>query len=109
MTLLSSTMRKVQSYLDKKWYDVNGQGSSFPLDYTPRQQTIKQFHSRLEVIKSWQEHINILPGGKYDLSRLKTLRKEICDIASQVQTVFSEKKIDFKCVIIWTLQEIQNI
>lgn len=99
---------KVQSYLDKKWYDVNGQGSSFPLDYTPRQQTIKQFHSRLEVIKSWQEHINILPGGKYDLSRLKTLRKEICDIASQVQTVFSEKKIYFKCVIIWTLQEIQK-
>lgn len=99
---------KVEDKLNENWYAVNGQGSSFPLDFSARQQAIRQFTSRLKVMKAWTEQLEDLPTSKYDLARLKKFRDEIVGLAKSARQTLQGQSIECKPVAEWMIGYIET-
>ena len=99
---------KIDQKLDNEWFKVNGEGSSFQLEYAARQQALRQMNNRLSVIKAWAENVNVVSGGKYDFGRLRTLRDEIVSLSDKACANVSNDEIEYKTVIIWALKTISK-
>lgn len=97
---------KIEDKLNAYWYEVNGQGSAFALEYAARQQAMRQFNNRLKIMKAWSENVGILPGSKYDLARLKSLKSEIVKLATKAFADLKPLKVEFKQIVIWMLNHI---
>lgn len=102
------SMTKTVAKLNDFWFKANGQDSSFDLEYAARQQALRQFTTRLDVIKSWAEHISVIPGSKHDLPRLKTLKKEIIQLARKCKADIRGASIKGKNIILWVLDHIEK-
>ena len=105
---LTINREKVELKLNNIWFSVNGEGSSFQLEYAARQQALRQLNNRLEVIKAWADHVSVVPGGKYDFVRLRVLRDEIIQLSNKACAAINEISIDNKTVIVWALKTISR-
>lgn len=96
---------KIESELDRKWDDVNP-GNNFPLDYDARAQVLKQFNSRLTLMKTWIEHIDSAGSNGSDISKLKTLKDDIVAMSHKVLDSFDELDIENANVLYWMVDHI---
>ena len=97
------SMDKIADRLNEEWDKINFK-NKFKLEYDARDQALRQFHARIEVMRSWAEHINNLNKKKQDISRLRTLKVEILNILNDIQKNNAWKKIKDSNVLSWMLQ-----
>lgn len=102
------SMVKTVAKLNDFWFKANGQDSSFDLEYAARQQALRQFTTRLDVIKSWAEHISVVSDSKHDLPRLKQLKEEIIQLAGECKDGIRGASIKGKNIILWVLDHIEK-
>ena len=96
---------KVENILDSEWESIKKETkdkSTFKLDYKGRDQTIRQFTSRLELMRSWLEQMSYA-NKKEHLSRLRELKKNILDICDIILKDGSWKKESFSNILYWLL------
>ena len=96
---------KVENILDSEWESIKKETkdkSTFKLDYKGRDQTIRQFTSRLELMRSWLEQMSYA-NKKEHLSRLRELKKNILDICDNILKDGSWKKESFSNILYWLL------
>lgn len=98
---------KIENKLTKAWYDVNPK-NKFKLEYDAKDQALRQFWVRLEIMHAWVEHINNMNNRKQDISRLKTLRADIIKLIQEIQKN-SEWKIHKNAnILTWALFHMQQ-
>lgn len=102
---LSST--KIEDKLSKAWYDVNRK-NKFKLEYDARDQALRQFWVRLEIMLAWVEHINNANNRKQDISRLKTLRSDIIKLIQGLQKDTTWKNQNNANILVWALSYMQQ-
>lgn len=98
---------KIEDKLTKAWYDVNTK-KKFKLEYDARDQALRQFWVRLEIMQTWVEHINNMNNRKQDISRLKTLRADIIKLIQEVQKNSAWKNHKNANILIWALSYMQR-
>jgi len=98
---------KIENQLNKEWDNANLK-NKFKLEYDARDQAIRQFRVRIDVMLQWVEHISSLNNKKQDLSRLMNLKREIIDLIQSIQKENTWKKIENVNVLSWMLQHMQT-
>ena len=93
---------KIEEALNKAWYDANPK-NKFKLEYDARDQALRQFSIRLELMQKWVEHINNMLNRQQDISKLKALRAEIIGIIQKIQKDGSWKKQKNANILSWAL------
>ena len=99
---------KVESFLDDLWLEVNGKNSSFELDFSARQQTLRNITSRLNLLLDWVNELEELHSGKYDIARLKKNRDELVELAGLSLQELKKKKFAYKPVLVYMLEYIRR-
>lgn len=98
---------RIEEKLSKAWYDVN-QKNKFKLEYDARDQALKQFWVRLEIMLAWVERINNVNNRKQDISRLKTLRADIIKLIQGLQKDSTWKNQNNANILAWALSYMQQ-
>lgn len=98
---------KIEDKLTKAWYDANPK-KKFKLEYDARDQALRQFRVRLEIMQVWVEHINNMNNRKHDISRLKTLRADIIKLIQGIQKNSSWKNRKNANILTWALFHMQQ-
>lgn len=93
---------KTENFLDKAWRADNG----FELAFDARALALRQFYSRLNVMKDWVEHVSKASGGTVDVNRINVLKKEIVNQAEDVIVSLRGVEVKYIPVLIWTLHYI---
>lgn len=104
---ISLSRMKIEDKLTKAWYEANPK-NKFKLEYDARDQALRQFYVRLEIMQAWVEHINNMNNRKQDISRLKTLRAEIIKLIQGIQKDSTWKKQKNANILIWVLYYMQQ-
>ncbi len=97
------SMDKIENRLNAEWSKINSR-NKFKLEYDARDQALRQFIVRIEVMLPWAEHINNSNKKKQDISRLRVLKKELLDLIRDIQKDNSWKKIQDANILSWMLQ-----
>lgn len=98
---------KIEDKLTRAWYDANPK-NKFKLEYDARDQALRQFWVRLEIMKDWVDHINNMNNRKQDISRLKTLRADIVKLVQIIQKNSNWKNQKNANVLTWALYYMQQ-
>ena len=98
---------KIEDKLTKAWYDANPK-NKFKLEYDARDQALRQFWVRLEIMQAWVEHINNMNNRKQDISRLKTLKSDIIKLIQIIQKDASWKNRKNANILTWALFHMQQ-
>lgn len=98
---------KIEDKLLQSWYDVNPK-NKFKLEYDAKDQAMRQFTVRLEIMRSWIEIVNNINNREKDIERSKKLKVEILKLIQDVQTKPSWKKEKNANILIWSLNYIQD-
>lgn len=101
---LSNT--KIEDALTEAWYAANPK-NKFKLEYDARDQALRQFNVRLEIMLDWIEHINNMNNRKQDISRLKTLRADLIKLMQSIQKNPSWRSHKNANVLAWALSYMQ--
>lgn len=102
---LSNT--KIEDALTEAWYAANPK-NKFKLEYDARDQALRQFNVRLEIMLDWIEHINNINNRKQDIPRLKTLRADLIKLMQSIQKNPSWRSHKNANVLAWTLSYMQT-
>ena len=70
---------KIATILDTTWDEVNTK-NRFMLEYGARDKILREFDSRLLLMKSWIEYVNQSHDSRLDMKRINVLRKEIISL-----------------------------
>ena len=103
---LSLSTAKIEDALTRAWYDANPK-NKFKLEYDARDQAIRQYTVRLEIMLEWVEHINNMNNRKQDISRLKTLRTELIKLIQEIQKNPTWKGQKNSNILAWALLYMQ--
>lgn len=103
----SLSSSKIKEKLTRAWDDANPK-NKFKLEYDARDQALRQFWVRLEIMKAWVEHINNMNNRKQDISRLKTLRTDIIKLIQEIQKKPAWKKHKNANILAWALSYMQQ-
>lgn len=107
---LNGTLRlssaKIEHALTTAWYDANPK-NKFKLEYDARDQALKQYTVRLEIMLKWVE-INNMNNRKQDISRLKTLRTELIKLIQEIQRNPTWKSQKNANILAWALLYMQQ-
>lgn len=98
---------KIENKLSKAWYAANPK-NKFKLEYDARDQALRQFWVRLEIMLAWVEHINNMNNRKQDISRLKTLRADIIKLIQGLQKNSTWKNQNNANILMWALLYMQQ-
>lgn len=98
---------KIENKLTKAWYDANPK-NKFKLEYDARDQALRQFWVRLEIMQAWVEHINNMNNRKQDISRMKTLKTDIIKLIQVIQKDSAWKNHKNANILIWALSYMQQ-
>lgn len=104
---LSLSNVKIEDALTRAWYDANPK-NKFKLEYDARDQALRQFTVRLEIMLAWVEHINNMNNRKQDISRLKTLRAELIKQIQEIQKNPAWKGQKNANILAWALSHMQQ-
>ncbi len=99
---LSLSNTKIENALSKAWYDANPK-NKFKLEYDARDQALRQYTVRLEIMLEWVEHINNMNNRKQDISRLKALRSELIKLIQDIQRNSTWKNHRNANILSWAL------
>ena len=104
---MSLSNAKIEDALTRAWYDANPK-NKFKLEYDARDQALRQFIVRLEIMLAWVEHINNMNNRKQDISRLKTLRAELIKEIQEIQKNPAWKNQKNANILAWALAYMQQ-
>lgn len=104
---MSLSNAKIEDALTRAWYDANPK-NKFKLEYDARDQALRQFIVRLEIMLAWVEHINNMNNRKQDISRLKTLRAELIKEIQEIQKNPAWKNQKNANILAWALSYMQQ-
>lgn len=104
---LSLSNAKIEDALTKAWYDANPK-NKFKLEYDARDQALRQYTVRLEIMLEWVEHINNMNNRKQDISRLKILRTELIKLIQEIQKNPTWKNQKNANILAWALLYMQQ-
>lgn len=102
----SLSRSKIEDKLSKAWYDAIPK-NKFKLEYDARDQALRQFRIRLEIMLEWVEHIRNMNNRKQDISRLKTMRAEIIKLIQGILKDTTWKKQKSSNILSWALSYMQ--
>lgn len=103
---LSLSNSKIEDALSRAWYNANPK-NKFKLEYDARDQALRQFTVRLELMLEWVEHINNMNNRKQDISRLKTLRSELIKLIQEIQKNSTWRNRKNANILAWALSYMQ--
>lgn len=98
---------KIQEHLDKKWDKLNAK-STFRLEYGARDQVLRQYRHRLNIMRKWVEHIRSREDSKEEIERLRTLRDEILQLLDKIQCDLSWRQVKDANVLAWLLVHMRD-
>ena len=98
---------KIEERLNQAWADANSR-SKFKLSYDARDKALKQYRQRLSIMVKWVEHVRNSMGNKQDIEHLKTLRKEILKLITEIQLDHSWQEVKDANVLAWLLVHMKN-
>ena len=78
------------------------------LEYHARDQALRRFTVRLEIMREWVEHINNVNKRKQDISRLKILRNELIKLIQEIQKNPTWKIQKNANILAWALLYMQQ-
>ena len=98
---------KTEARLDAEWDEANPK-NHFILEFDARPQALRQFYNRLDLMKTWVEHVNQSYSGKLDMKRINVLKKEIIELAETAKEGLLEKNedLDYLPVLVYALNHI---
>ena len=88
----------IAAILDASWEEVNPQ-KTFVLDFGARNKMLREFDSRLLLMKSWVEYMDQSYDSRLDIERINVLRKEIISLADEAACKTTNEKAPFSSVI----------
>lgn len=97
---------KIGDALRNAWYDVNPK-NKFNIEYDAKDQALRQYMIRLEIMLEWVEHINNMNNRKQDISRLKSLRSELIKLIQDIQKKPTWRNIKNANILAWALSYMQ--
>lgn len=97
------SMDKIVDHLNEAWGKINAK-NKFKLEYDARDQALRQFVVRIEVMLPWVEHINNFNKKKQDISRLRGLKGELLTLILKIQKDNTWKKLAHANILSWMLQ-----
>lgn len=103
----SLSSSKIENKLTKAWNDANPK-TKFKLEYDARDQALRQFWVRLEIMQAWVEHSNNMNNRKQNISRLKTLKADIIKLIQEIQKNTAWKIQKNANIITWALSYMQQ-
>lgn len=95
---------KIEDQLAAQWNAKN----DFKLAYAARDQALKQFKIRLNLMLRWSEHIRKTDTNFKDLPRLRKLKNEIITIIQNVMADTEWQSYENSNILRWTLFYIQQ-
>lgn len=95
---------KIEEQLTAKWSEKN----KFKLEYAARDQALKQFKIRLDLMLKWSEHIRKIGTDFKELTQLRKLKNEIITIIQDVMKDTEWRKYENSNILRWTLFYIQQ-
>jgi hypothetical protein len=104
---LNISEENIATILDTTWAEVNSK-NYFTLEYGARDKILREFDSRLLLMKSWVEHIDQSYDGKLDVSRINVLKKEIITLAASASQNMTNATDGFSSVLKYALWFIQS-
>ncbi len=103
---LSLSNVKIEDALSSAWNKANQK--KFELEYAAREQALKQYNVRLEIMLKWVEHINNMTNRKQNISRLKILRSELIKMIQEIQKNSTWRNLKNANILAWTLAYMQQ-
>lgn len=97
---------KIEEKLDKAWDDVNPR-KHYLLEYGARTSAIRHFQSRLNLMKTWVEHVENIDKGTLDIERLRTLKNEIIKLSEKTTRELKGQTIENSNVLVWMIKHIK--
>ncbi len=104
---LSLSNTKIEDALNNAW-DAANPKNKFKLEYDARDQALRQYNVRLEIMLEWVEHINNMNNRKQDISRLKSLKAEIIKLIQGIQKNSTWKNCKNANILLWALSYMQQ-
>lgn len=98
--------RKIGDKLNEAWYAVNP-GNRYELEFDAKQQALRQFNSRLTLMKTWVEHKNNTQTGSIDIARVKSLRNEILKLIEETYVACQAVSAKYINVLLWMLRQMK--
>ena len=92
---------KIEDKLSKAWDDANPK-RTFKLEYDAHSQAMRQFNTRLQLMKNWVDHISSLEN-KEDVARLKSLKSSIVSEIEDLLKFRSWRGIHNANILEWSL------
>lgn len=92
---------KIETRMDKQWESIKGK--SFRPPTALRQQLIRNFIIRLDLIKTWVEHISDSKESNFNTKRINALKDNIVESATKLLKEVDNFDVEFSSVISWTL------
>lgn len=80
----SISIEKIEEKLNQAWYDVNSK-NKFKLEYDAKDQAIRQFTVRLEIMLNWVQVIKNMDNRAEHISRLKQIKNDILKSIQKIQ------------------------
>lgn len=99
---------RIEEKLDAEWEKAYS-GKKFKLDYGARDQAIKHFRVRLELMLTWAERLSEKAKQGDNLERLKTLRDELLAYISDLEAEDGWKKAPCANVVRFMLHRMRWI
>lgn len=97
--------KKIDAEIDKEWQNVSDGPSTFTLAYAARSMTHRYFHSRLEIMKEWYDHV-VRQGANID--QLKTARDRIVTRMQRAAESISSSPKGDRYIVEWTLRDLME-
>lgn len=101
---LNISESKIEDAINEAWGKLNSR-SSFKLEYDARDQAIREFQVRLDIMLNWVEHIHSM---NKDISKLKTLRNEILKLIREIAKDSTWKNQKSANILSWNLYYMQH-
>lgn len=95
---------KIEGQLTARWNEKN----DFKLAYAARDQALKQFKIRLDLMLKWSEHIRKTGTDFKDLPHLRKLKNEIITIIQNIMADTEWQNCENSNILRWTLFYIQQ-
>lgn len=100
-------MDKIAERLNTAWDNANPK-NKFKLEYDARDQAIRQYKQRLEIMISWAEHMRNRTANPADIGRLKMLRKELLEMIAGILDNPSWLRVKDANVLVWMLRYMRD-
>ncbi len=97
--------KKIDDEIDKEWQNVSDGPSTFTLAYAARSMTHRYFHSRLEIMKEWYDHV-VRQGANID--QLKTARDRIVTRMQRAAESIGRSPKGDRYLVEWTLRDLME-